>query len=734
MRTLLIDNYDSYTYNLYQMIAQITGEEPIVVHNDSMSWDEVKRNYAFECVVISPGPGRPDQEQDFGVCAHALREMDLPILGICLGHQGMGWVNGANVIASPEIAHGVISDIYHSKDSLFAGIPAPFQAVRYHSLLIEDHLPNELKRIAWTRDGLNMGIRHSSSPHWGVQFHPESICSEYGTQLITNFLNEAKEWNSIKEQSNFSTMSVGQELLEDLQVSAADSSLQVALDSDNLNVFYRILEHWQDTDTVFMQLYAQSRHAFWLDSSRQDGNMSRFSYMGDDQGPRSYQVSYNAAVRVVTEHRCQEDTPINLSIIDYLNESRFAQVEGCRELPFDFQTGYVGYFGYDCLEQSSTSIEPKGYDDVRLLFADQMLAFDHQDQHIYVLCLAHNEHEAELWFDQVEAKLELIPTPSEFVSTISEFASVSNSLHKSEQEPLAFHWAQSYPEYMANIEQVKTYLRAGDTYEINLTNELTTQVSVHPLELYMNLRRVNPAPYAAYLSFGELHIHCSSPERFLRLDRERILNAKPIKGTIGRGRSTEEDEQCKELLRNSPKNRSENLMIVDLLRNDIGSICITGSVHVPELMQIETFETVHQMVSTIEGSLKPEISIYDALRKVFPGGSMTGAPKKRSMEIIRELEGRRRGIYSGSIGFVSVQGSADLNIVIRTIVQEKDRLTIGVGGAIVIDSDPNEEYEEILLKARALVEAIHHTSGRPIHVDDSHVNVDQAPRFFSFSP
>ncbi|GAA3061594.1 hypothetical protein GCM10020254_01790 [Streptomyces goshikiensis] len=261
-------------------------------------------------------------------------------------------------------------------------------------------------------------------------------------------------------------------------------------------------------------------------------------------------------------------------------------------------------------------------------------------------------------------------------------------------------------EYRARIDEIQRNLRSGESYEVCLTTSAWLPAEGEGYDYYRALRRSNPAPYAAYLRLGDLEIASSSPERFLSIDRSGVVETKPIKGTVPRSADPVEDEALRASLAASPKTRAENLMIVDLLRNDLGRVCEVGTVHVPRLMVTESYTTVHQLVSTIRGKIRTGTDAVDVVRACFPGGSMTGAPKLRTMEIIDELENEARGVYSGSIGLLSTNGTADLNIVIRTAVKVGDQWRVGAGGAIILDSDADEEFDEMVLKASAPLRAI----------------------------
>lgn len=246
----------------------------------------------------------------------------------------------------------------------------------------------------------------------------------------------------------------------------------------------------------------------------------------------------------------------------------------------------------------------------------------------------------------------------------------------------------------------------GNSYEVCLTAQTVARIpNPSPelfFELYRRQRAHNAAPYAAYLRCGDFSVLSSSPERFLSVDEQRNAQTKPIKGTVPRGATPEEDAAAAVWLRTDEKTRAENLMIVDLLRNDLSTVSDPASVRVPVLMGVESYSTVHQLVSTVSSRLREGISAVAAARACFPGGSITGAPKPSTMQIIEGLEGRARGVYSGALGFVSVDGLANLSIVIRTLVaHDEGTVTLAAGGAIVADSDPTAEYEEMLTKLRA---------------------------------
>ncbi|MDZ8031924.1 aminodeoxychorismate synthase component I [Nostoc sp. DedSLP04] len=696
MQTLIIDNYDSYTFNLYQMIAEVNGELPLVIYNDRLNWDELKE-IAFDNIVISPGPGRPERSEDFGVCRQIIENVDVPLLGVCLGHQGLGYLYGGRVIHAPEVRHGRLSKIYHNNSELFQGIPNQFSVVRYHSLLVADELPECLEKIAWTEEGLVMGLRHRHLPFWGVQFHPESICTEYGQRLLENFRDITQQFT---EKSSISPEKQYRIRYGSVTPTVDKPCLRAASrreeQKEKFELYTRKLDICPNTEQIFVQLFENASNAFWLDSSRVEFGLSRFSFMGDGSGVNSLLVRYNTETQEIIVTQSDTVTRHTESIFEYLK--REIDCRSCQsdELPFDFNCGFVGYFGYELkAECGSSLVHSSSLPDAIFLLADRMIAIDHQEQCIYLLQLIKKgqTEQVETWFDTIQQQLETLDPL---------FSLVPQDTY----QPVKFRLSRTYQNYIQDIQQCLDEIHEGETYQVCLTNQLHTDATPDPLTFYRTLRKINPAPYSAFLRFGEIAIACSSPERFLRIDRQGWVETKPIKGTLPRGETPEADFVLREKLRNSEKDRAENLMIVDLLRNDLGRVCEVGSIHVPKLMDVETYSTVHQLVTTIRGRLRSDLQAVDCVQAAFPGGSMTGAPKIRTMQIIDRLEQEARGIYSGAIGFLGLNGSADLNIVIRTAVLTPSQTSIGIGGGIIALSEPEMEFQETLLKAKALIDAL----------------------------
>lgn len=691
MKTLLIDNYDSYTYNLFQLIAEVNGEEPVVILNDTPV-GEIPDLREFDNVVVSPGPGHPAASRDFGIAARVLAEAEIPVLGVCLGHQGIALGERGLVESAPEPRHGHLSTVRHDGRDLFQGLPQHFTAVRYHSLSVREPLPETLEATAWAEDGVLMGLRHRTRPLWGVQFHPESVLTDYGHRMLVNFRNLTAERDHRPRTKNTA-----------VTPAAAAIPRQRRAPRPAHRLHTRRIATAVDAEAAFTRMCADAPRAFWLDSSRVEEGQSRFSFFGDGRGPLAEFVRYD-----VDTGLCEVERPgrplrkVRSSVFDYLKRQLATRHVDGTGLPFDFTGGYVGYFGYELkADCGSVGRHRAETPDSCWLFADRLIAVDHEEGFTYAVCLAEDTpqatREATDWLDSAMAQLT-------FVSTDKPPLPVTSEPDLDAAEP----WlVRDRATYLADIEACQRELRAGASYEICLTNAARLPAPPDPYDFYRVLRRVNPAPYAAFLRFGDLDVAGSSPERFLRITRDGIAEAKPIKGTAPRGGTPDEDARLRDDLAADPKTRAENLMIVDLLRNDLGRVCETGTVRVSRLMATETYATVHQLVSTVEGRLREGTDAVDCVRACFPGGSMTGAPKLRTMEIIDSLETEARGVYSGALGYLGCGGGADLSIVIRTAVFADGLMHLGAGGAIVLDSDPAAEYDEMLLKTAAQMRAVH---------------------------
>ncbi|WP_086735152.1 aminodeoxychorismate synthase component I [Streptomyces glaucescens] len=711
MRTLLVDNYDSFTYNLFHHLTEVNGREPEVIRNDDPRWRDAHLA-AFDNVVVSPGPGHPGRAADFGVCADIIRRTTLPVLGICLGHQGIGLLHGAAVGRAPEPRHGRTSPVLHDGTGVFAGLPSPFEVVRYHSLAVTD-LPPELAATAWTPDGVLMGLRHRERPLWGVQFHPESVLSEHGIELLANF---AELTRGHRRRAGVTPAAVGAPVRAGAGAGAragaatagvtatagaatADGAVADAAGagSRRLRVLSRELATRWDDEVVYARIFQGGEYAFWLDSSLRDERRGRFSVMGDASGPLARVAtadvwSRTVSVRSATRGEQSEDIVAG-TFLQWLDRDLRAIRAQLPPLPCDFALGWVGYLGYELKAECGGDLAHRSDDpDATMVFADRALVLDHATGTTHLLALAEEDDEAaaRAWLDRTARRLgalagAVLPAPEQPVPT---------------GEIRLRHDRDAYLRLIAECQE---QIAAGETYEVCLTNMAEADGGIDPWQAYRLLRRTSPAPFAALLEFGGTSVLSTSPERFLRVGPDGLAESSPIKGTRPRGATPEEDAALVAELRECEKDRSENLMIVDLVRNDLGRCAVPGSVRADEVFQVESYATVHQLVSTVRARLRPELSAVDCVRAAFPPGSMTGAPKIRTMRIIDRLEAGPRGVYSGAIGYLSLSGAADLSVVIRTARVTADRVTYGVGGAVVALSDPEGEYEETAVKSAPLL-------------------------------
>ena len=432
---------------------------------------------------------------------------------------------------------------------------------------------------------------------------------------------------------------------------------------------------------------------FWLDgggSRDWSGRRSILGFLEDDD----VSLTYDAVGREVTRHGAGRAEVVGDDIFAALEEA-MAPDEG------EPSVSWVGYLGYACRPDLPAAVAPPGDD--RTPDAVWMRVRD-------PLVVEHAPETAGL------------AGASGAGRTGEAVATVDGPGPPARNEP-GWLGATDFPgspatpgdrvaprEYAEAFARVLEELHRGNSYEVNLTYREELASPTDPLATYLRLRDLNPAPYAGYLRHGDTHLLSSSPERYATVDRHRWVETKPIKGTTPRGRTPEEDAALAETLATDAKFRAENLMIVDLLRNDLSMVCEPGTVEVPALMQVESYATVHQLVSTVRGRLRDGVGTVEALRALFPPGSMTGAPKLRTMEIIEAVESTPRGAYAGAFGWISGDGRADLGVVIRSLVAQRAgatyRYTLGTGGGITVRSDVAEEYAETRWKADRLRSAL----------------------------
>ena len=494
---------------------------------------------------------------------------------------------------------------------------------------------------------------------------------------------------------------------------ALPSILQsIPWDAQTRELVVRPLPFAVNCEEAYPLLSGGAEYSFWLDSAREESPMSVASYVG--VVPAQLSPLRVDSARAAAESG-REDPFAQLEAALACAPRVHLDAAAATGLPAGLRGGYVGYFGYEA--RAAMGMEHghpvPGYlpaheaptPDSLWLPAVRYLVHEHARPGAAARSWLVGD---ESWCEAAERLLSAALTP--VLNAAGECASENTPLNTPDNAPelaeLLLFPAPAAEAYMDAVRASQHEIYEGNSYEVCLTAQTVARIpNPSPelfFELYRRQRAHNSAPYAAYLRCGDFSVLSSSPERFLSVDTHRNAQTKPIKGTVPRGATPEEDAAAAAWLRTDEKTRAENLMIVDLLRNDLSTVSDPASVRVPVLMGVESYSTVHQLVSTVSSRLREGVSAVAAARACFPGGSMTGAPKPSTMQIIEGLEGRARGVYSGALGFVSADGSANLSIVIRTLVaHDEGTVTLAAGGAIVADSDPTAEYEEMLTKLRA---------------------------------
>lgn len=767
---LVIDNQDSFVYNLVHYLREL-GVAVIVHRHDKLTVEAIAEMKPSG-VLISPGPKRP---ADVAVCVEAVRVLGgkIPILGVCLGHQVIAEAYGGVVVEGSSPIHGKNSEIYHDSNGVFDGLPCPYTATRYHSLVVEEEsLPDCLEVSARAEDGTIMGIRHRSFPVEGVQFHPEAVLTEHGHALLANFLRlsgiafvKQVEPRSSQGEGNGSSHSFSLDCSGALSKKSAENYLNCNIGAVGTRLHHsrRYIENVSPeslAEQVFAKVRAQEGSVF-LDSAKRIAEMGETSVVGWSPWLALWQFRGKVySLRLPLSAKFQEEGSVSSEVINgILLQTRLqadiASHDGdildvlkkiMKTISYTgadcagFHGGAIGMLGYECLESLGNAPLSEAIDtpEAFFWFHRHLLQLDHIKNTVsLILACPDTEHAAalensalRLLADVVQeneavkaksgvrnnADAEESPLYKSLIKDNSQKDLRSPNAQDQDQDQdqandLQNGWQSRFStniengQYCLDVEAMRQYIKRGDIYIANMTRQFRTATEAHGYRLHEKLRKQNPAAFSAYFPFGGFELISASPERFLRIEN-RWVETRPIKGTRPRGATREEDELNKKELEHSEKDKSELLMITDLERNDLSKVCIPGTVKVTELFHLETLPTVFHLVSTVRGRLEADKDAVDCIRACFPGGSISGAPKGRAIEVIRELEGLPRGPYTGCLGWIGYNGDANFSILIRTIVKHKNSVTFGVGGGITWESVPEAEVAETLDKAKALMRVL----------------------------
>ncbi|KAI0332021.1 para-aminobenzoic acid synthetase [Cubamyces sp. BRFM 1775] len=718
-RILLIDSYDSFTFNLAALCKRAIPECRVhIIKNDALpSHVLLPFLQYFDAVVVGPGPGSPENPTDVGVVKdiwHVEESLLTPVFGVCLGLQSLAAEHGARIQRLNVVKHGQVSEVIHDGADLFHGV-GEVHAVRYHSLHVE--LPagtDDLQPLAWADDSeengkVLMALKHAYKPFWSVQYHPESVCtSGGGTSVLCNFWRLATEWSAAHGRNTLPwTPEVDAAVGPCWPSVRAEATTKFDSHHASVPVTTRTLRApTLDATRICESLGVEneSEDFVLLDSAAAPG---RFSIIGCLTGT-SARITYFVGDSFVRLRQGRDVALVELGSLDiwawltaFMRRKRAHG--GSPEVPF--WGGLVGYLSYELGVQTLTPTPPRAgssHPDVNLVLVERSIVIDSHTKTSYVQSILPGD---EGWLQDMTAKLQ----------------SLASSLSPSVRSTAPIQ-----------IVAAKEWLASGDSYELCVTAPTRIRSPKAPTavargtssswELYKTLCSRNPAPHSAYIRLHPSTLLSSSPERFLSYSRapDSLCQLRPIKGTVRKAPGITR-AVAEEMLAGSKKEVAENLMIVDLIRHDLHSV-VGDDVHVRQFCRVEEYETVWQLVSVIEGRPAPSVKDkthsdlgWEVLRASLPPGSMTGAPKKRSVEILRDLEGEERGIYSGVLGYADVGGGGDWAVIIRSCFKHEekpstskplfDEWTVGAGGAITALSDPEAEWDEMITKVESVLRA-----------------------------
>ncbi|KAI2470292.1 para-aminobenzoate synthase [Annulohypoxylon bovei var. microspora] len=825
-RILFIDAYDSFSNNIVSLLTTTLDAHVDILPIDPPELNPKEPNFAqeltnllrrYDAVVCGPGPGSPDLPQDVGLMKYIWDielEHLIPVLGICLGFQSLVVSCGGIVKKLKTGLHGMIREIDHAIDrsslqegNIFYDVP-PFKATLYHSLhadigqdsLTADkwvtskwaspaHLPDVVP-LAWVYENrgdcverILMGMKHRIKPFWGLQYHPESICTEpTGHQVIKNWFDEAMRWNRTNGRIKSSTLTTLGAIIEPPKanvcnagegmgfsepelgnsLSWTDGNANLALFGTNYHYSSRTLRlpiHIEAPDIVEI-LQGDKEDFIILDSASAKANRigvdvrGRYSIVALDVD-EALKLEYRTGDRHVTVR-----SPISQEVSEkiYLQAQQtiwqfLAEFWARRRMAADdnstpFLGGFMGYTTYELglegidvrLNQERLHNRP----DLCFAWATKSIVIDHTNGTVRLQYLSPSEPEGRDWADSIVQKLQISPTWSDGLRVDFNKRAQLSQLTPPPTPKSAFVKASiqvpDADEYESKVRVCQDYIASGDSYELCLTDQThitrprspsaTECPHLTPLEpgtppqtswqLYRSLRSRQPAPFGSYIRLGGATLISSSPERFLEFSADGLCSMRPMKGTVRKSRAVSTLEQAEAIL-HVPKEEAENLMIVDLVRHDLHGVCGPGRVAVPKLNIVEEYASVFQMISVVEGQLPADGSKtgLDVLAASLPPGSMTGAPKKRSCEILQDVEGRQeRSLYSGVVGYMDVAGQGDWSVTIRSLFRWDDEKVaappdaqqqnqpdlevwhIGAGGAVTALSTAEGERDEMFTKLK----------------------------------
>ncbi|KAK0651940.1 ADC synthase [Cercophora newfieldiana] len=783
-RILFLDAYDSFSNNITALLTTLLDADVAVLHIDSPLLDRRDADFSsrwsrelaqYDAVVCGPGPGSPDTEADVGLMRAVWdlpEEQTLPVLGICLGFQSLVLAARGKVRRLQRGLHGMVRGIEHVGGDVFEGVAPRFKATLYHSLgadVGQDGIPEGewegrrwegmggLVPLAWVeeergegrRERVLMAVRHAERPWWGLQYHPESVCTEEeGNRVIVNWFREARRWNEERGRvrvddggdviagaatkqsllSRLGGVGEGRQWWESWAVGAELHSITVPLPKGI-----------QVPDVV---------EAVELDGSErvvlESSNCAAAEARGDARGRYSIiSCGLDEALRI--EHHTGDGyatvklgrvseriflAPSYGDIWGFLAGFHEARHLDASEVSSGspFSGGFMGFITY---EQGLHDIgipmdqpRPHHRPDVSLAWVTKSLVIDHLLGIIHIQHLRPRESITDSWVERTVARL---LSPQTFHAANKKETFLHQPLKTKTRRPSKSTTIQppQTKDYENKVTLCQSYIAAGESYELCLTDQTTitrprprNPSPSSPWTLFRTLRTRQPAPFASYLRLGPLTLVSASPERFLQYSPSGLCSMRPMKGTVRKSPAVSTLSAAEQIL-HVPKEEAENLMIVDLVRHDLHSICGAGRVTAPDLLKVEEYESVFQMITVVEGRLPtPPVPVHvgdqkekkytglDVLAASLPPGSMTGAPKKRSCEILKEIEGgKARSLYSGVVGYMCASGRGDWSVVIRAMFKWDDEgaegeevWRIGAGGAVTILSTAEGEREEMFTK------------------------------------